>query len=99
MTRRDAGARDAAGFPDDIRAAHEHSLNHRAEVLGSALCGCFQCGEVFAPVRIVEWVDQSDEEEGPTALCPLCGIDSVIGDKSGFAITSEFLARMKSFWF
>jgi hypothetical protein len=34
-----------------------------------------------------------------TALCPECRIDSVIGDASSFAITTEFLARMHDYWF
>ncbi len=34
-----------------------------------------------------------------TAICPRCGIDSVIGDKSGFALTPTFLAEMKKAWF
>jgi acetone carboxylase gamma subunit len=36
---------------------------------------------------------------GTTALCPYCGIDSVIGDKSGFPITKEFLEKMYQHWF
>jgi hypothetical protein len=36
---------------------------------------------------------------GETATCPWCGIDSVIGDKSGFEITDEFLAVMEEWWF
>jgi hypothetical protein len=34
-----------------------------------------------------------------TALCARCGIDSVIGDKSGFPIAREFLAEMQRYWF
>jgi len=33
-------------------------------------------------------------------MCPECGIDSVIGDASGFPIADEaFLKRMHSIWF
>jgi hypothetical protein len=35
----------------------------------------------------------------PTARCPRCGIDSVIGSASGYPITREFLQTMKSYWF
>jgi hypothetical protein len=34
-----------------------------------------------------------------TALRPECGIDSVIGESSGFSITAEFLAWMHDYWF
>jgi acetone carboxylase gamma subunit len=42
-----------------------------------------------------------DERDGvgQTALCPECGIDSVIGDASGYPITEAFLGKMKTFWF
>ncbi len=34
-----------------------------------------------------------------TALCPYCGIDSVLGDNEGFPITQEFLRTMNNEWF
>jgi len=34
-----------------------------------------------------------------TALCPHCGIDSVIGESSSVPITKEFLGKMKKYWF
>jgi hypothetical protein len=60
--------------------------------LCGARCGCFYCKSIFAPSKIVEWVDDDD-----TALCPFCGIDSVIGSASTFPITAEFLNRMKAY--
>jgi hypothetical protein len=44
--------------------------------------------------NIKEWTDDSQ-----TALCPTCGIDSVIGDESGFPITDHFLEAMEARWF
>lgn len=32
-------------------------------------------------------------------MCPYCGIDSVLGDQSGFPITKELLIRMRWHWF
>jgi hypothetical protein len=86
--------------------AHVHSANHREEILGSAKCGCFYCLEIFEPARILDWIDAPDGQDhagindvGQTALCPRCGIDSVIGDKSGFPLTVEFLRQMQGHWF
>lgn len=31
--------------------------------------------------------------------CPKCGIDSVIGDASGYTIDKAFLSAMRKFWF
>lgn len=78
----------------DLDAAHRHSLRHRADVERSDRCGCFYCRAIFAPSTIDRWVD-----DGDTALCPHCEIDSVIGDASGFPIDDAFLRRMHARWF
>lgn len=80
---------------DIIKASHKHSSQHKDEILQSNNCSCFYCLTTFSSASIVEWTDK-----GQTALCPHCGIDSVIGDKSGYPITDiDFLKQMNSFWF
>ena len=49
---------------------------------------------MFSPDQIVEWIDEDD-----TALCPICGIDSVIADGSNLPITKDFLEAMQAAWF
>jgi hypothetical protein len=89
----------------DLDRAHKHSIRHREEILRSELCGCFGCLAIFSPSAITEWTDMPLDEHdealdvGITALCPKCGIDSVIGSASGFPITQEFLAQMELRWF
>ncbi|WP_237709868.1 cytoplasmic protein [Stutzerimonas stutzeri] len=78
----------------DIKEAHKHSIRHRGELRDSEACGCFYCLEIFDYKNIEEWID-----DGDTALCPGCGIDSVIGSASGFQISREFLSAMKKHWF
>jgi hypothetical protein len=79
-------------------SAHRHSIRHRQELLESQTCGCFYCLSVFVPSEIVKWTDQN-EGVGQTAICPRCGIDSVIGSSSGYTISKEFLSRMRAHWF
>ncbi len=81
-------------FGDAIADAHAHSINHRAEIEASGSCGCFYCMRVFDRQQIEEWTD-----EGQTALCPHCGIDSVLGSASGYAVTAPFLTQMHTAWF
>ena len=83
-------------LPEDhpLRVAHKKCAGHRADIERSSLCGCFYCKEIFTSNRIVEWVDN-----GTAALCPTCGIDSVIGDASGLQITKSFLEAMHVAWF
>ena len=49
--------------------------------------------------EIEDWCDSQWHPDGATALCPKCGIDSVIGDNSGYPITTEFLQQMRKRWF
>jgi hypothetical protein len=83
--------------PDVVRA-HRHSTRHREEVLASEACGCFYCCTTFSPGEIKQWTD-AWEGVGQTALCPRCGIDSVIGSESGHPVTVEFLQAMHARWF
>ena len=89
----------------DLLQAHRHCSNHRAEIEASALCGCFHCMAKFRPDEIVAWtgwadgaLDNLETAEGTTALCPHCGSESVIGDKSGYLADPHFLGRMNEAW-
>jgi len=82
-----------------VLAAHKRSIRHRNEIELSKVCGCFYCGYIFAPNEVSEWIDKNGKGIGQTAMCPKCGIDSVIGDNSGFPITKEFLSAMCSHCF
>jgi len=80
---------------DPAVEAHRYSSNHKQQLLQDKVCGCFYCLEIFSPSEIGEWVPDS----GETAICPYCGIDSVIGESSGYPITKEFLSAMNKVWF
>lgn len=67
--------------------------DHRPNIERSEVCGCFSCLALFTPDKIVRWTT-----DGKTALCPSCGVDSVIGSASGHRITSEFLEEMHRWW-
>ena len=79
----------------DLAAAHKHCFRNRSELQESEICGCFYCEKMFAPSEIEEWTDDGDT----TALCPKCGIDSVIGSSSGFPIVPAFLKAMNARFF
>jgi hypothetical protein len=79
---------------NDHILAHDHCRRNRGELEQSEICGCFYCMTIFSPNEIVEWID-----DGQTAMCPHCPVDSVIGSTCGFPITKEFLERMNAHWF
>ena len=85
--------RNASPTAEDIKV-HDHSNNNREELFASDKCGCFHCLAIFPQSEIEDWIDNDD-----TAMCPRCHIDSVIGSKSGYPITQEFLQDMQDRWF
>ena len=83
--------------PEYLLMYHQLSDHHRASIKPGTLCGCFCCKKVFDPAEhpIKEWIDG-----GATALCPICGIDSVISSADlPEAIEPAFLQRMNERWF
>lgn len=81
---------------DFLLKAHKHSSSHKTEILSGELCGCFYCMQTFHPHEITEWIEENNGEE--TAICPKCGIDSVLADN--LPITDkDFSKEMNSYWF
>lgn len=79
---------------EEVTEAHSYSIHHIEHIKKSYYCGCFYCMEIFRPFQINFWIDNND-----TAICPYCGIDSVIGDYSGYPVTKDFLKAMNKRWF
>ncbi len=78
----------------DLDQAHKHCTKNRNELAQSSVCGCFYCLQIYDPREIAEWVD-----EGMTAICAKCPVDSVLGSASGYPIRKDFLAKMHERWF
>ncbi|MDQ3369672.1 MAG: hypothetical protein M3680_29980 [Myxococcota bacterium] len=74
--------------------AMKHASNHREELVGSTRCACFFCFRSFGSGDITSWIDKNQ-----TALCPKCGIDSVVGTGSGHTLDDRFLRKMHQFHF
>jgi hypothetical protein len=88
----------------DLEQIHKASSRHRERIERSTICGCFYCLAAYPPGEIKDWVDGArdgeDLDKGVTALCPRCGIDSVLPDDvSGAPITPELLEAMHAYWF
>src|SRR5581483_1614088 len=75
-----------------LARAQAHATGHRAELLRSDRCGCFACGAIFLPTRIVKWLG-----DGATTRCPLCWSATVIGSASGLPISAELLAMLQRY--
>ena len=79
----------------DYIEAHKYCTNNKASLVRDGLCGCFYCMEIFDPAIIENWI----LDTSGTAICPYCGIDSIIGESSGYPLTEEFLCEMNEHWF
>lgn len=81
---------------EQLHAAHKISYANKTRLSVPQKCGCFYCLRFFSSEDIVDWsVDKPDW----TAICPYCGIDSVIGENDGYPLTEDFLEEMFEEWF
>lgn len=62
-------------YTEIVRTA---SCFHRKELLASDYAACFNCLMEFKPEDIKFWC-----ENGKTAICPYCDLDSVVGFSGG----------------
>ena len=81
---------------EQLHAAHKISYANKTRLSVPQKCGCFYCLRFFSSEDIVDWsIDKPDW----TAICPYCGIDSVIGENDGYPLTEDFLEEMFEEWF
>lgn len=87
------------GADEWLERAQAHARRNRSELLAGDRCGCYHCLRTFGPEALGEddWCRERDGE--PTALCPYCGIDAVIGSRCGMPLTDDLLARLRGIWF
>ncbi len=78
---------------DYLSRLHRSAFRNEKQIMNSRICGCFYCGSILKHEDIVEWLDD-DGRGDHTAVCPKCGVDSVIGDDCGVRITPPFLDLM-----
>ena len=88
----------------DQESLHRLCTANRETLARASRAGCFYCCKIFAPSDVVDWVDGPQVEtgsldDGVTALCPHCGIDSVIPEVAGVAFSTELMQEMRAHWF
>lgn len=82
---------------DYLSKAHKASFKNIDSLRNDKFCGCFYCLRTFSSKEIEDFVEEKDGLK--TALCPYCGVDSIIGKSSGFPITKSFLSEMHARYF
>lgn len=77
-----------------IKKIHAYASHNKALIEKSQKCYCFYCKNVMDSSEINRYLD---EEE--TALCPKCGIDSIIPDGIDENIDKGIIEEMHDYWF
>ena len=57
-------------------------------------CGCFFCGAMFDSSELDETCFITEDDGKTTAICPDCGIDSIIYDKGDVKVTHNLVMQM-----
>lgn len=79
---------------EHLKRAHQASKDHR-EAVEANTCGCFYCLKTFPGSEVSTW-----SWKGTRALCPYCGIDSVLPTGPEIPVEDpEFLKAMHGLWF
>ncbi|HBN00689.1 MAG TPA: hypothetical protein DD384_05680 [Firmicutes bacterium] len=67
-------------FPD----IYKHTKDNELDILQSKKCACLSCMQTYNARKINEWT--TDKNHHMNAVCPLCGVDAVVGDASGYVL-------------
>lgn len=74
---------------EELIKLYKCAIYNRKELEKANNCGCFYCKKLYNPKEIKEWCDNKQ-----TAICPYCGIDSVIVNP-----TQEDLEMLNKYYF
>jgi len=75
---------------------HQYSASNQENILLSNKCGCFFCQKIFDSKLIS--AHYINDKEGKTAVCPFCGVDSVLPDNK-VDLSPNLLEAMYKVWF
>lgn len=71
-------------------------IGNKNKIENSLNVACVYCGELFSSKNIINFTKESDGSE--TAICPFCGVDSIITD-SELELTEENLQKYRNIFF
>ena len=95
---KDSADEDPKWTIPELNVFYSLSIKNEESINKSDFCGCFHCISIF-PVVDIKLSEMMVEKDGvKTAICPICGIDSVLGDAS-VDITAEILEAMNAHFF
>lgn len=64
---------------EQLQAYYSRIHNNDREILNSDLCSCLFCRQTYSAREVCDWIP--NEDGTLNAVCPICGMETVIGDK------------------
>lgn len=77
----------------ELELAIDFATSNKKNLMNSNKAGCYYCRKIYPAAEVKEFLETED-----TALCPKCGIDSVLPD-SVCDLSIETLKELHQFWF
>lgn len=77
-----------------LERLHTYSSHNKRLIDISNQCYCFYCRSCMDHSEIRDYMDN-----GQTAICPKCGIDSIIPDSIEEAVDENIILQMNEYWF
>lgn len=81
---------------EEFEDIYKHTKNNEIEIFQSKKCGCLFCTSIFDARKVNEW---SGDGKNASAICPHCGMNTLIGDKSGHQIDKSTILNASNFIF
>ena len=72
----------------NLKNATQYSFKNKDKIVKE--CSCYNCFGHFNKEQITQWTDQ-----GQTAICPLCSVDSVLPEH----LDENLLKEINKYWF
>ena len=69
------------------------AFKNKTRIASSRQAGCYHCCKIYPAESVTLFTDN-----GQTAICPECGVDSVLGSASGIELTVENLEKINKEW-
>jgi len=87
-------------YNEKLEATAKWNKQHKTLLGESKNAGCYYCCKIYPASEIKEWIRsfRKKDEDADCALCPNCGIDSVLPDKV-VELSDELLREMYDYWF
>ena len=77
-----------------LKKLHTYASHNKKLIEKSEKCYCFHCKNAFESTRIERYLVNEE-----TALCPECGMDSIIPDSIDESIDENTILEMHDYWF